>query len=225
MSKTIRIVWPAADTDSVCLAQQVVAGGSFNINGALATVNVPAPYAEFVGLERKVSLTSAADVSADNFTITGYYRGAIISEVISGPNATTKQSVNLYTKVISITSEFTLTDDVSIGTGNTGNTIWLRSDYQRSVNNATVGVKVLATAITYTFEASLDDPIATPVPYIIAPIDSVTIPTIPAATDMIDATVTSAADYSWPVHSVRVRVSASDATGALNFYFLQQGQT
>jgi hypothetical protein len=227
MSKPIRIEWKAFNERAICLPQTIGAAGNLIINGDESTLNVPNPYFSYVNLERTVSLDSAGDLSTVNFTITGTLRGKVVSEVIAGPNAATIETVGFFTTVTSVeASDGTGVDTISIGSGTEGNTIWVRSDYHRTVNNATVGVKVLAGAITYTFETSLDDPlIVTTVPYIIAPVDGVTIPTIPAATDMIDATTSSAANYTWPTHSSRVRVSASDATGALNFYLLQQAIT
>jgi hypothetical protein len=228
MSKPIRIEWPVADEEAVCLEQEITAAGNLSINGNLANTSVPNPYAEFLGLERKVSLTSAQDLSTVNFIITGYFRGALISTpAIVGPNAGTIEPNYLFTRIVSVSVDAGFPapgDTVKIGSGHTGNTIWLRSDYQRAVNNLTVGVGVVANNITYTFETSIDDPIINNEDSVFAPVDGVTIPTIPAATDMIDATVGVVANYTWPTHSSRVRVSASNDTGSLVFYFLQQGQ-
>jgi hypothetical protein len=230
MSKPIKIEWKAFNPQAICLPQTLAAAGNLIINGDEAVLNSPISYFTYVNLERTVSITSTTnnDLSGIGFTVHGTLRGIPVSEgPVAGP--TNNQTIELndfFTTITSITADAPIPTGVSVGSGTEGHTIWLRSDYHRTVNNTTVGVKVLAGAITYTFETSLDDPlIVTTVPYIIAPVDGVTIPTIPAATDMIDATTSSAANYTWPTHSSRVRVSVSDAAGALNFYLLQQAIT
>ncbi len=223
MSRPIKIQWLAHDASAVCLSQTIAAAGSLEINGGLVKREGPFAYAEFTSLERTVSLTSAGNLAGVNFTITGTRRGAVVSEVISGPNATTKYTVGLFTTVTSVTVNAALLSAVTIGSGTTGNTIWVRSDYNRSVNSATIGIEVLAGNITYTFETCLEDPFASDTPWVFSPIDGVTILTVPTATPMLNATVSTLANYAWPTHSSRVRVSASNATGTLDFNFLEQG--
>ncbi len=57
---------------------------------------------------RQVALTSASNLSAINFTIVGLDdSNASLTEVIAGPNATTIETVNLFSRVISITPNTT----------------------------------------------------------------------------------------------------------------------
>lgn len=225
MSKPIVIKWKSFNNQAICLPQQVAGGESLIINGDEVTFNFGVPYFSYVNLERTVSLTSTADLSSDNFTVYGTLRGLPVSEgPFAGPNNTTIETNGFFTTVNAIVSEFTLADNVSVGSGTEGHTIWVRSDYQRSVNDLTIGVHVISSNITYTFETSIDDPILSGGAFVFQPIDGVTIPTIPVTTPMINATASSCARYGWPTHSSRVRVSTSDANGELVFYFLQQGQ-
>ena len=223
MSRPVKIDWPASDEHAICLPQQLAAAGNLILNGALVKREGSIAYAEFTSLERTVTLTSAADLSGINFTINGTLRGNVVSIPYTGPNATTDETIALFTTITSIHADAPVPADISIGSGLTGNTFWVPSDFNRSVNSATVGVNVLAGNITYSFETCLEDPFKTAAPFIFTPIDGVTIPTIPPATAMAAATVSCVANYAWPTHSSRIRVSAANATGALDFYFLEQG--
>lgn len=233
MSKPIKIEWKEFNKQAVCLPQTTALGGeNLIINGDEAILNSDNPYFSYVNLERTISLSSDGDLSLDNFTVYGTLRGLPISEgPFAGPNNGTIETIGFFTTVTAIVSESALADNVSVGTGTEGHTIWIRSDYHRSVNNLTVAAEVVDGALTYTFDTTLDDPSISNDPahdsdeiFIFHPIDGVTIPTIPASTDMIDATASSTACYPWPTHSSRFRVSASDADSQLFFYFLQQGQ-
>lgn len=226
MSKPITIEWKKLDLEAICKDQTTPGAGNLIINGTEATLNSDVPYFSYVNLERKIALASAGDISGVHFTVHGTLRGLPVSEgPFDGPDGTGFiETEGFFTTVTSIEVDNLVGFDVSVGTGTEGHTIWLRSDYHRSVNNLTVAVDVIGGDITYTFETSIDDPIASGEAFIVQPIDGVTIPTIPVATGMINATETSIANYTWPTHSSRVRVSSSDSDGALAFYFLQQGQ-
>lgn len=67
---------------------------------------------------RLVSLTSAGNLSAINYTITGVgSQGQIITEVLAGPNTNTVYSVNAYIQVNSIVPSATSVIQISIGMG------------------------------------------------------------------------------------------------------------
>lgn len=88
-----------ATTTSVAASQAVQANGSFTlIQGA------PGAHNDGSGLGAKVNMVSGANLSTINFTITGTdVNGAVITETISGPNATTKPSVTTFFSCTSVT--------------------------------------------------------------------------------------------------------------------------
>lgn len=226
MSKPIKIVWPVADVAAVCALQTTAAGGGpLKINGTLATTDTSVPiYAVFPSIIRAVTLTSAANLSGTQFTITGYVPNSVhlVTSVIAGPNANTVTTAEQFNIVTSVSTGAGLVGNVSVGTGRVGSTFWLLHDYFREVANAAIVVSVTANTINYTFQSTLDDPfISTPVSF--APIEGVTVETVPADTPMINATVSILSRLEFPVHSSRILINSSDATGTLTFSFLQQG--
>ena len=88
-----------ATTTSVAASQAVQASGSFTlIQGA------PGAHNDGSGLGAKVNMVSGANLSTINFTITGTdVNGAVITETISGPNATTKPSATTFFSCTSVT--------------------------------------------------------------------------------------------------------------------------
>lgn len=218
MSRPVTIQWPVASTTAVCLSQALGAAGSLVINGTLSFAGV----ATFPNIERIVTLTSAGNDSGVNFTITGTLQGSVVSETIAGPNANTVSTTQKFTTVTSVTVNGALVANASVGTGLTGSTVWIQSDYYRT-NNALAVAVIVTAAVTYTFETTFDDVHSVASPVVLEPIDGVTVPVIPAASDMTGATTTVLANYTIPTNFSRIRISASDATGAATVYFLQQG--
>jgi len=222
MSRPVKFNWTTMDVSAVCVSQATAGAGALIINGTLATKNdAENRTAIFEGLERTVSIRSTVDLSAISFTITGTLRGAVVSQTRLGPNATTEYTTQNFTTVTSVTVNGAVAN-ASIGSGNTGSTFWFLSDYHRSHNALNVSVFAVA-SLTYTFETTLDDISTVVNPVVWFPIDGVTIPVIPAGGDMINATASAMANYTIPTRFSRIKVTASDATGDAEIYFLQQG--
>lgn len=211
MANITVINWPAPDTQAVSLTQASVAAGNLLINGTLANKSgFGAPKATFVGIYRKVTLTSAADYSGVNFTITGTYQGQTISEVLAGPNTTTVSSVNLYDSVTSISAAGAFPPStISAGTGTTGATHWFNSNNQSTVANMAIQAEVTGT-INYSFQTTLDD-VQTATPVTFTPIVAMTA-----------ATASQLAGYSVPTLYSRIAINSS-TNGAVLCTFLQQG--
>lgn len=70
------------------------------------------------GYASSISITSAADISAINFTITGTFNGNNIVEVLAGANTNTVSSLNLFDTISSIVSSGVLAQGYSIGSNN-----------------------------------------------------------------------------------------------------------
>jgi hypothetical protein len=75
---------------------------------------------------REVTLTSAGDLSAVNFTVTGLDRnGNPVSEIIVGPDTNTVTGVQVYSVVLSITPDATSATEVEAGWGVRVTTPWV----------------------------------------------------------------------------------------------------
>lgn len=225
MSKPVKYLWPVADTVAVCLTQTNTAGVPLLINGTLATTDTSVKtYAAFHGLERTVSITSAGNLAGVQYTIVGTDGfNNPVSETRAGPNATTVYTAQLFNTVTSVTPNVTTATTVRIGTGLTGSTIWYRSDFNRPFNALTVSVFVNAGVLSYTFKTTLDDPADPNGPVLWDPIDGITVPTIPAASPMVNAAADILSTYFFPTNASQIVINASDAVSALEISFLQQG--
>lgn len=100
----------AADTNDYATAQTYTNGVGLTLQGAAGSISP----------SRRISMTSATNESATNFTIVGVgvdaNGAAITGEVLAGPNANTVNSVNAYSSITSITPNATdAVDTVSVG--------------------------------------------------------------------------------------------------------------
>ena len=123
--------WPAVDADGIALAQQLAGAGNLILNGVLVEPVQPGtnPRAKLPGIQRTITLTSAGNLSAVNFTVTGSdLRGNAISEVIAGPNANTVITTNQFTLVTGVAANAAVGADVTVGTGEAGSTNWFICD-------------------------------------------------------------------------------------------------
>jgi hypothetical protein len=229
MSRPVRIFWPAADAAAVCIAQQPAAAGAFIINGSLASADDSCVrVATFTNLERVVSITSGGNVSGTQFTIAGTLRGKVVSQTIPGPDigiSATVYTTQAFTTVTSVTVNNGPAAAASIGTGNTGSTIWFPSDYYRGRSSLLVAVFVEnGGTVSYSFETTPNDPFDASIDFVIwKGIDGVTTPTIPTNTPMINCAVDSMANYTLPTNASRIYVNSSDDTVGLDITFLEQG--
>lgn len=134
MARPAVFTYPAADRDGICLAQQSN-GSALVMNGALldlAATTYGAQQVVLPGIQRVVTVYSAADLSSVNFTITGYdLRGNAISETIAGPDTspTTVSTTAEYHVITGIDPNAAVGSDVEIGTGEAGATNWFIVDY------------------------------------------------------------------------------------------------
>lgn len=100
---------------SVAAAQSVGAGGSFTINGSMASGGVA-----MLDKPRPLALICAGDESANAFTVTGTdYAGAALTEKISGNTAASFKpySRNRFATITGITALNATASTVSVGTG------------------------------------------------------------------------------------------------------------
>lgn len=163
VSKIAVFNWPTPDSAAIAALQTVGAGASMVLNGTLKQSGNPV--VTLVGISRKISLTSTADLSGVDFTVTGTYLGKPQSEVITGPNNNTVESATLFNTISSVTASIsTGANTVSVGTGSDGHTNLYK--YNEHATVCALSAQVIMTAgtpgdITYTFKSTLqeiDDP-------------------------------------------------------------------
>ena len=107
---------------------------------------------------RRVLITAAANESAKTFTITGIgANGNVVSEVITGPNTTTAQSVLDYKTVTSITISAAAAGAITgIGTSGVGGSRWVSFD---AFAPSMISLQCNATGtVNYTVQTTLNDP-------------------------------------------------------------------
>jgi len=164
---------------------------------------------------RRVLITAAANESAKTFTITGIgANGNTVSEVITGPNTTTAQSLLDYKTVTSITISAAAAGAITgIGTSGVGGSRWVSFD-AFAPNVISLQCNVTGT-INYTVQSTLNDtndPI-TPV----APADVVWVNS--SDTAVVNATATKQSGFTYaPVYA---RILINSGSGSVAATFLQ----
>lgn len=139
MSRSLSYIFPAGNTTDVCLLQTLGGAGNLNLNGNLA--NLVNGQVSFIqkGYSRQISLTSANDLSARQFTVTGMQNGITVTEDIVGPNNNTLYSVQVY-DVISSISVGGAADAVSVGTGYSGFFPLIAVNLERAIINYSLAI-------------------------------------------------------------------------------------
>lgn len=204
--------WPVADADGLCLLQSTASGGLMLFNGVLSTIGTAGPVV-LPGFNRNLTLTSANNNSTRNFIISGFRNGIFVSETLAGPNANTVTSVEEYDTITSVVVTGGASNQVSMGTGVSGATNWIKSCANTIAYAIAIQVEVLANTINYDFQVTLDDVTTNSDPITFNPVMDLT----NASTTLLD-TFSDVCNY----YRINVR-NTSNATGALTVTFLQQG--
>jgi hypothetical protein len=147
--------WIASNTQAICLTQNGVAGVPLLINGASAA----APFGSNV--IRTVSITSANNLAAINFTIVGFNQGTSISVTIAGPNAATVETVGVFFDTITSITPSANAAAVSIGNGGNGSTYWFNSVLYGPYYT-TYSANVLAGVVDYTLQLTAESDVTLP---------------------------------------------------------------
>lgn len=212
MARRVVFTWPAANATDVSALQSLAGAGSLLINGNLAVFinGITGPtYVLFPGISRTVSLTSTNNLSGVNFTITGTFMGAAQTQTIAGPNDDTVFTTSLFDTVTSVSTNGTV-NNVSVGSGTTGQTHWKNSNYYSTVANMSISVVVSGT-ITYSFITTLDNVNTHPAPTIFTPI-----------TAMTGATTNELGSYTAATAYSAIQITAA-TNGSLTATFIEQG--
>ena len=120
MSQFYEYNWPAPVVNGISLFQTLTANIPMLLNGSY--VNKITGTINFIdfGIVPRVTLNSAANLSAINFLITGYQNGVFISETLTGPNNTTVTSVNCFDTVTQIIPTGTTGSTLQVGVASVG---------------------------------------------------------------------------------------------------------
>lgn len=106
---------------------------------------------------RQVTITSAGNDSVNTFVVTGTdVNGAVISETITGPNATTVTTSGYFQTVTSVRISGNAVGAITVGMTNTATSARVRFD-DFAPSNISLQCNVTGSA-TYTVQTSLDDP-------------------------------------------------------------------
>ncbi len=137
---------------SVAQDQQLAAAGDLTLDGTLVVDGVAQ-----LGSQRRVILESAGNISATNFTVTGTDdSGAIISETLAGPNATTVPTELNFSTVTQIAADAAFATDVEIGTDDVGASQTVPLDQYLTPFNVSLALVITGT-VDVTVEFTFDD--------------------------------------------------------------------
>jgi hypothetical protein len=199
----------AASANAICLSQTPGAAGPLTLNGALVSGGVAV-----LDVARRVLITAAGNESAKTFTITGTsYNGQTQSETITGPNATTAQSVLDYKTVTSVVISAAAAGAITVGTSGVASSRWLRLDNWAFPQ---VGIQCnVSGTVNYTVQQTLDDPNDPTNPVSISAINWINHPDI----NLVGATATVQGNYGYaPLYA---RVVLNSGTGSVTMTLVQ----
>jgi len=199
-----------ASANAICLSQ-TPAAGALTLNGALVTSGVAV-----MDQPRRVLITATGNESAKTFTITGTnWSGQVWGETITGPNATTAQSVLDYATVTSITISAAAANALTVGTSGVASSPWVRLDHW-SQPETSIQATVTGT-VNYTVQQTLQDPNSStnPVtPSLITWVNS-------SDPNMVGATGTIQSNYAFA--PTFTRITLNSGTGSVSGVFAQSG--
>lgn len=219
MAIPVVYTFPAADSDAICLTQTLAAAGDLKINGPLqdyALTNDGVFQATMPGIRRVVTITSTAgsNLSTVLFTIYGKDVNLVtISQVVTGPTATTAVSTTQFHKVTRVAANAAVNSAVEIGTGSTGATNWWVADRNTYPGNIAAATTVSGT-ISYTLQGTYEDMLTqTAASYTYSVTGMVT-----------QTTAIQGLSLTTPPGALRWVINSSSGTGAATFTIVQQSR-
>jgi hypothetical protein len=108
--------WAPSTTTAVALPQAVLQNGTVVLNGTFSNGANPISFIEH-GSRRNITITSTANISATTSVVRGYVNGAIVTENIANPNATTFTGAIIFDSIIDITVTGGAAANISVGIG------------------------------------------------------------------------------------------------------------
>ena len=143
----------AAVANGIAQDQQLGAAGDLTLDGSLVDSDGVAQ----LGTQRQVAFESAGNIATVVFTITGTDdSGALISEDITGINASTVLSTLNYATVTQIAADASFASDVEVGTTGVGASQTVPLDQYLTPFNVSLSVVITGT-VDVTVEFTFDD--------------------------------------------------------------------
>lgn len=201
----------ASSVNNICLVQTTAGAADLILNGAAVVSGVA-----ILDTQRRVSLTSAGNDSAINFTIYGTNdAGKTISETIAGPNANTVSTSQDFKTVTRIAASALVGTNVSAGTTGVGSTPWWPANRHITRFSVACGYQLISGSQTVTVEFT-DDEVWPPL-YIYQPGWSQTqpVPVATPVTGMSGISANTVAEVTRPCAAFRLTVTAGTGVGKL----------
>ena len=165
-------------------------------------------------VQRKVQFSTVADESSNKFTIVGLNgAGFPITDVVTGPNASTTQSNLDFLTVTKITALNQTGGSVSVGSNSTGASLWQIVNSHVTPVNIELGCVLQTGAATFSIQYTYDDPNNLP-PNVAAP-TAFNHPTLNSIATSADGPIND------PIFAWRVAVTAG--TGTVRVTGIQAG--
>lgn len=148
----------AADADGYAKSQTPAGAGNLTLDGDLVGV---------ADVARRVLVTTVSDESGKTLTIYGTdRRGDSISEVMTGPNATTGYTNLDFKTVTQVAVSAAFTGAVTVGTNAVASTAWYPCNYKANPFSIGFGVTLSSGAsMTYSIEHTFEDVQLNAAPY------------------------------------------------------------
>lgn len=213
MAHPVIVFWDIPDVEAICAVQDTTGPSNLIINGNLVNPEITVnPYVKLNGISRSIVIASnGVNFSNNNFTITGTYRGAPISETIVGPQGGEGVETNsLFESVSTVFVDGALVG-ISVGTGDRGEINWILLDNFVPVFLVGVAIIVIADVPSYTVEVTYQNPLVNEplASEIFQPFDT-----------LKNVDTTQFLTIGYPFRAMRVLVGGN---GSLTFNMIQQG--
>lgn len=193
------------DDNGIAELQDLAGADFLELDGALVTAGVAnLVYAQIVGI------TSAGNDTGITFLITGTYSGQVITETVTGSNATVALSTQYFDTVTSIyVSGATASTGVYVGTlaANGAVSDIVVADWRQRPFNVGMGVTISGT-LTCTVQHTFDD------------IYTDTTPTWHSTDGLTAITDTDEGNFAFPCRAARLRITAY-TSGSATFSYIQ----
>lgn len=207
----VTLTLAAASANNIAQAQTPGGAGNLTLNGSAVSGGVAT-----LDVARRVRITTVANESAKTLTIYGTDRnGNTISETMTGPNATTGDSLLDYKTVTQIAVSAAFTNTVTAGTGPKASTPWINfvNRYDTPVDIGFAVQLSSGASLTYDVEHTFAENMATS----LGPFDVMTHETLGAQTTTQDG------NYAFGATAMRATITAY-TSGTLTLYVNRPGK-
>jgi hypothetical protein len=201
----------SASATNIRTASSIAGSGAVTLNGTTVSGGVAT-----LDTQRRVLFTSAGNDSGITFTISGTNNNKdLISETLTGGNATGVYTVLDYKTVTSVTASGASAGNVSIGTNGIAGSPWVMLDPWADPT-VSIQINVSGTA-NYTVQQTLDDPND--------PMNAVSAASVTwinsADTNVVGATAAAQSNYNFVPRYTRILLNSG--SGTVTGTFIQTG--